>query len=127
MIIYNGVTFTTGVQAGDNVSNVPSYSLSINKTTFVKNDTIVGTLNTTNVLDGTTLYWSLEGSIVPGYFNVTSGSVRITSNQSRIQITVLNDLLTLPNPSMAGSLYITLKEQIGGQPLISSSKLNISS
>jgi hypothetical protein len=107
MIIYNGVTFETGVQAGDNVAMFPSYSVTTNKSVFFAGDTLVFIVSTTNILDGTVLYWKLMPEVA-GYFNVTSGIISIKGNTATVTISVLNDLLSLPSV-IASSFYVTIQ------------------
>ena len=56
---------TVEVAVGD-TSVDPSYTLSTDKSTANEGDTVTSTVATTNVAEGTTLYWSVSGTGVSG-------------------------------------------------------------
>ena len=58
--------------------------------------TVTWTVTTTNVPNGTTLYWTNSGTATAGDFSqaVNSGSVTINSNTATITLTVLADQIT---------------------------------
>ena len=77
-------------------SSSPSYSISQTATSVNEGGNIVYTVTTTNVTDGTTLYWSLAGTAVADDFNPASltGSFTISSNSGTFTVTVATDTVS---------------------------------
>jgi hypothetical protein len=76
----------------------PTFSLSVDRTEANEGDTITWTLYTTNVSDGTTLYYTLVVDPFDGYSDFTDnlyqGSFVVNSNTATIQKTVTADSAT---------------------------------
>ena len=71
----------------------PTYAVSPNNTSPNEGDTVVFTVTTTDVPDGTTLYWTNSGTSTGADFSggANSGSFTITSNSGSISRTIVND------------------------------------
>jgi len=82
----------TGI--GTQPSNTPIYSISVNDNSINEGETATFTVNTTNVSQGTTLYWTTTGTVNASDFtdSQTTGSVTIDANgQATITRTASND------------------------------------
>lgn len=86
-----------GIMVGRNTKPAATYSIASNSYSPNEGDTITITITTTNVSDGTTLWWYIQGSgttsddFVGG---VTNDSISIYSNSATFNITLKNDILT---------------------------------
>ena len=56
------------------VSHIPTYSIDAIPLTIYEGETTTITVTTTNVVDGTILYWSAEGIITPGTIEATAAN-----------------------------------------------------
>ena len=102
--IRTGSTAGTIVATADNVdvidsstgSVTSSYAVSPNVSTINEGGTISYTVTTSNVADGTTLYWTNSGTTVDVDFtdDVDSGFVGINASTGLITRTLKNDVLT---------------------------------
>jgi len=124
MIINQGVTLGKGLQVGESAISFPTYTVTASKLTMTEtNDSVVFTVNTTSVLDGTMLFWSLSGSFLTNQIAVSSGMVKITSGTGTITVK------TIPNGLANGTRDFSLSICEGspqGTVLVTSSKINIS-
>lgn len=92
------VATSSTVTIGD-TSLTPTYSVSPSTSSVNEGSSVTFTVTTTNVADGTTLYWTTytnSGTINSSDFNdgVTSGSFTITSGSGSIVRTLANDVTT---------------------------------
>ena len=85
------------VTVGDtSLTLVPSYSVSPNTTLLNEGQSVVFTINTSNVANGTTLYWTNSGTSNAADFveNINSGSFSISANTASVTLTLSEDLTT---------------------------------
>ncbi len=122
MIISKGITFGKGIHIGEDAQTYPKYTVTTNKYAFLQGDTLTISVTTQNVLDGTLLYWNVEGLILPGYMNVQSGSFKIVNNQATINVTFLNDLRSLVNPGMSNFFYVSIRTSPATGPIVASTQ-----
>lgn len=87
---------TVWVNDTSQVINTPTYSISPNLTSVSEGSTVSFTITTTNLSNGTVLYWTNAGTTSASDFtdNVNSGLVVINSNSGVFSRTLLNDLTT---------------------------------
>lgn len=96
----------------------PIYSISESTTSVDEGNAVVFTVTTTNVEDGTTLYWTIDGTAVAGDFTdgEVSGSFTITSGSGSVTRTIKSDVstegtetftLSVRTDSIAGSIVAT--------------------
>ena len=86
-----------GIVVGRNTKPAATYSVASNSYSPNEGDTITFTITTTNVADGTTIYWWIrEGSISAADFveNTNNGSVTISDNSASFTLTLKNDFVT---------------------------------
>lgn len=75
----------------------PTYTIGTNGTTFSEGQTITTSVTTTNVVDGTTLYWAVSGNGIDAadFSSATlNGSATITNGTLTFNLTITNDLKT---------------------------------
>lgn len=86
----------------------PSYSLSANTASVSEGEEVLFTINTANVLSGTTLYWSTAGNVNATDFTILSntGSFSIISNTGNVSLTLREDLSTEGNESLVFQVRI---------------------
>lgn len=75
----------------------PTYTIGTNDTTFSEGQTITTSVTTTNVVDGTTLYWAVSGNGIDSadFSSATlNGSATITNGALTFNLTITNDLKT---------------------------------
>ena len=81
-----------------NGSSGPSYTVTSSVTSADEGSVVTFTVNTVNVADSTTLYWTLggvSGTVTSNDFTTnTSGTVPINSDTGTVQVTIKNDLTT---------------------------------
>ena len=93
----SGTILATSQAANINdTSLAPTYSWGSYDTTVDEGGTLTVNVNTTNVANGTTLYWNvvLGSTISSGDFALTSGSFSINSNTGAFNINPSSDTLT---------------------------------
>lgn len=115
MIIYNGVTFESGVQAGNNIQLFPTYRISASKTSVTEdNDSVIFTVTTTGVVDGTELYWNLSGTLLSNQVAFNTG---IATVMGGVAIITVN---TIPNNLGTGvlSFQLNLREDSIQGPVV---------
>lgn len=101
-IISRSGSFVSGVGFGRrrvSLSAPSTYSISPSTTSVNEGSSVTFTVNTTNVADSTTLYWTLStisGTINTSDFSggATSGSFTITTNTGSVTLTLSNDSAT---------------------------------
>ena len=83
-----------------------TYSVAPNITTVNEGNSVVFTVTTENVPNGTTLYWSTSGTISAADFTdvIATGSFTITNNIGTITRTLSNDALTEGSETMSLSI-----------------------
>jgi len=94
-----GIVATSATITISDTSLDPTYSVSPSPTTVNEGSAVTFTVSTTDVPNGTTLYWTTEqvsGTINSSDFSggATSGSFTINSNSGSIVRTLANDLTT---------------------------------
>ena len=98
---------------------VPTYTISPSANAVSENTTITYTVFTSNVSSGTTLYWTLGGTI--GTADVTngivSGSVTISNNAASFNVQILADQLT----ETTENLFIRLRTGSITGPVVATS------
>ena len=79
--------------------SIPTYTLSQTATSIDEGQSVVITLTTTNVPDGSFLYWTTSGTSIAADFtdNALSGSLAITSGLGTLTRTLTPDALTDPD------------------------------
>lgn len=92
---------------------LPTYSVNVNTTSVNENgDDIIWTINTTNIDDGTTLYWRLDPFPTDGYSDFTTteyaGSITINGNVGTVTKTTIADSRT------EGTDSVRLLLKVGG-------------
>lgn len=72
----------------------PSYNITASATSVDEGDTVTFTVNTTNVTDNTTLYYTISGTVSSADFtdNTLSGSAVVSNNTATFTKTLSNDL-----------------------------------
>ena len=86
-----------GVMLGSGATaTAPTYAVTPSTTSVNEGGQVVFSISTTNVSDGTTLYWTNAGTTVAGDFteNTLSGSFTITSGAGSVTLNLNNDLTT---------------------------------
>lgn len=75
------------------VSNAPSYAVSESSTTVNEGDTVTFTITTTDVQNGTVLYWTTVGSMSANDFadDTNLGAFTVNNNTATITRTIKND------------------------------------
>jgi hypothetical protein len=93
---YQNLKTIIQTQIGDEEDVSPTYSVSPSSVNVNEGSTITYTITTTNVDNGTTLYWTNSGTTVAGDFSdsINSGSFTITSNSGTITRALTNDVST---------------------------------
>ena len=83
------------------VASTPTYSITSNPSNGSINEgqSITWTITTSNVANGTVLYWQAVGSVNAADFtqNATSGQFTINNNTGSVTLTAVNDLTTEGN------------------------------
>ena len=85
------------ITINDTSLSLPTYnSITPNVTQVNEGGTVTFTVSTSNIANGTTLYWSTNGSMTASDFSdqATTGSFTITSNSGTITRTLTNDVTT---------------------------------
>jgi hypothetical protein len=88
---------------------IKSYAVIASYNTVNEGENITFTINTTNVKNGTVLYWTTTGSTINSSdieFGITSGSVTINNNTAQVQLNILVDQLTEVSESLIFNLKI---------------------
>ena len=89
----------------ETVPAVPTYAVVPGTTTITESNSITFTITTTNVPDGTVLYWTTSGTTSTDDFSdsLNSGSITINTNTANVTRTLLN------NPLYEGSETIVFE------------------
>ena len=97
-------------------SGSPTYTLSTTSTRFNEGDSFTTTVTTTDVAEGTVLYWALSGTgVSEDDFNLadtTTGSGTITSNTFTFNHTIKEDAITEGDEVISIKLYINADRTI---------------
>jgi hypothetical protein len=110
----------------------PTYSIKPNKYVITEGDInpLIFTITTTNVDDGTVLYWINNGTTITGDLSNLSGTVTISSNTGTISISANTDVITegsesiiilirtgsLTGPIVATSYTVIVKDVVATPP-----------
>lgn len=88
------------------IAPVPTYSVSANASNINEGATVTVQVTTTNVADGTTLYWSTAGSVSAADFsdNTLTGSFTVTSGTGSFTRTAVSDTTTEGGEAMTISI-----------------------
>jgi hypothetical protein len=72
----------------------PTYAVTPNTVSVMETQSVIFTVNTTGVLNGTTLYWTATGTTSAADFvdNMLSGSFTVNSNTAQIVRAIVDDL-----------------------------------
>lgn len=83
------------------IASTPTYTISSNPSSGIFNEgqSITWTIATSNIANGTILYWQLSGNASAADFTqaVTSGQMTVNNNQATATLTAVNDLTTEGN------------------------------
>lgn len=92
------------------LSWAPTYSIASSSVYVNEGAVITFTITTTNILDGTVLYWQSGSSSIATAYNITpyQGAVTINNNTATINITAIADNLTEP---YLQTFYISLYKE----------------
>jgi hypothetical protein len=96
---------TTTVTINATASTAPSYNILTDKALYVEGETILYTINTTNVPDGTVLNYTLSGPSITAS-DVSTGS--LTGNFTIVSNTASFSITTLSDGAIEGSEVLTL-------------------
>lgn len=90
--------------------NAPTYNISQSSTAVNEGDTVTFTVTTTDVTNGTVLYYTINGAVTAADFtdSTLSGSVTINNNTASISKTLSNDL-SLGNTEGSESFTLQLR------------------
>ena len=92
------VVATSSAVSVNDTSLAPTYSISPNVSSVNEGSSVTWTITTTNVANGTTLYWTNSGAATTGASdftdNLNSGNVTISGNSATFSKTLANDLST---------------------------------
>ena len=99
-------THTNDIVVGTEPPPPPTYSVSQSTTSINEGSSVTYTVTTTDVNDGTTLYWSLSGTATASDFNPASltGSFTITNNTGAFSVTAATDSVTDPAETFTASV-----------------------
>jgi len=89
--------------------SAPTYTIGTNGTSFSEGQTITTSVTTTNVVDGTTLYWAVSGNGIDSadFSSATlNGSATITKGALTFNLTITNDLKTEGTESLQIKFYL---------------------
>lgn len=106
------------------VDTTPTYAIAETATSVDEGDAVTFTVTTTNVPDGTTLYWTTDGTAVAADFtdDADSGSFTVTSGSGSIVRTVKSDLSTEGSETFTLSVRI---DSISGDVVATSGTITI--
>jgi hypothetical protein len=72
----------------------PTYIVTPSKYTITEGDLVTFTVNTTNVTNGTVLYWTNNGTTTSGDFPILFGNFTVTNNTGNFSLTATADTVT---------------------------------
>ena len=98
---------------------VPIYNITPSIISISENSTITYTIQTTNVSSGTTLFWTVSGTISAADITggIVSGSVTISNNAATFDLEILADQLT----ESTENLYVRLRTGSVTGPVVATS------
>lgn len=96
------------LSSGNITINNPTFSITPNTSSFNEGSSVTFNVATTNITNGTLLYYSLSGSVIASDFTSNSlvGSVPINNNAGSFSLTGVSDATTEGNESFSASLRI---------------------
>ena len=100
----NSITITREAVA------TPTYSLSVSPTTVNEGSSVTFTVTTTNVANGTTIYWKAigvpsAGSAGASDYSPTTGSVSISNNSATFTVSITADNTTEGTETFRGQIF----------------------
>ena len=108
IVIRNGSTSGTALTTTPSITIndiVPSYNVTPSVSTVAEGDSVTFTINTTNVGDGTQLYWREQGSASSSdWVGGSSGNFFINNNVGIVTITTVLDWRNEPNDDIILSI-----------------------
>ena len=108
IVIRNGSTSGTALTTTPSITIndiVPSYNVTPSVSTVAEGDSVTFTINTTNVGDGTQLYWREQGSASSSdWVGGSSGNFFINNNVGIVTITTVLDWRNEPNEDIILSI-----------------------
>ena len=108
IVIRNGSTSGTALTTTPSITIndiVPSYNVTPSVSTVAEGDSVTFTINTTNVGDGTQLYWREQGSASSSdWVGGSSGNFFINNNVGIVTITTVLDWRNEPNENIILSI-----------------------
>ena len=101
-------TFSQNIIEGS-LQPIPTYEITASSTLIREGQSVYFGINTTNVSDGTILYWKNIGNTNAADFNdgLNSGSVTISNGSATILKSLINDLVTEGNETIVIELRLT--------------------
>jgi hypothetical protein len=86
------VATTSTITVNDTSTTPPTYAVSASPTTISEGSSLTCSVTTTNVANGTVLYWTINDTTTSSAdFSATSGSFTVTSNAGSFTVTAVND------------------------------------
>lgn len=93
-------TFRAESQTVSIADEVPSYSITVNKSSVDEGGSVTFTIQTSNVQNGTTLYWfvsSVDGATIDTNDTTTGGDFQIYNNSYQLTLSIKEDRTTEGN------------------------------
>lgn len=117
----DGKIFTVEALGSVLLSSVdgPTYTITPNSTNIGEGDTVTFSIVTTDVLDGTNLYYEIVGDVSAEDFsdNVLTGQISVTSNSASFAKSLTNDFTPVGGEGTE-SFYINLREDSISGPVV---------
>ena len=106
-------------------SSAPTYSLSVSPTTVNEGSSVTFTVTTTNVANGTTIYWKAigvpsAGSAGASDYSPTTGSVSISNNSATFTVSITADNTTEGTETFRGQIFTdsSYSTQVGSDTFV---------
>ena len=105
----------------------PTYDVVESSTAINEGDTVTFTINTSNVADGTVLYYTINGEVDSSDFvdGLLSGSVTINNNTATITKTLANDITPIGTEGSESFTVDIRLDSLTGTIVTSSSTINV--
>lgn len=120
-VLLNGISVNGRMGVTVIASLVPTYATDPSGVTVNEGQSVIYTITTTNVTNGTTLYWTASGTVEAADFtdNAMSGSFTITDNEGTVTRTLTEDAFT-EGPE---NLYMDIRTDSISGTIVASSAL----